>query len=49
MLFFSGVPGLRGRKHLRGVHRCGALLPCESTRAISRQTSAAQVSLSERW
>ena len=41
MLFFSGVPGLRGRKHLRGVHRCGALLPCKSTRAISRQTSAA--------
>ena len=23
------------------VHRCGALLPCKSTRAISRQTSAA--------
>ena len=46
--FFSGVPGLRGRKHLRGVHRCGALLPCKSTRAISRQTSAAQGSLFDR-
>ena len=44
--FWSAVSSRTQESH--GVHRCGALLPCKSTRAISRQTSAAQGSLFDR-